>query len=338
MQRLRLLTLLVTITSSIGSSSTPIMSLATYYSEDDEEYIYNDDYFLPRTPNEEYTFSGYIYYRGRESLQNTTVHARFYNKYYLGEDDWYSSIYAFEPKEITYRSTVRYTFTIPNVIFLGDSEVRVDIGLYNVTSRTYYCDRTIRIGCKKYGTYNTKDYQNSDLSFMNICSASGILKKEIYKLNHLKPFINIDSFYRFDISSLELLYDGISEITASSIFLSFLDKNNFYPHINKDENGNTIVPLSLIKGKFYTFEMNNLYVDPISLDMSSTYMDGYRKTKYLFLPKNSVDKFDNYKFTLNINGLGPNEINIIHEFEVDFNTLLIGPCDKAKYCIIGGRL
>ena len=338
MQKLRLFSLIATIIGSTGSSVSPVMSFAIYHSEDDKEFIYSEDLLLPRTPYEEYTFSGYIYYRGKETLENTTIHARFYNKYYFGDDDWYSSSYAFRPKEISPHTRINYSFSIPNVITISNSDVRVDIGLYNVSSRSYYIDNTLHIGCKQYGEYNTKDYQVNDLVFNNIYNQVGKRIKETYKLKSLRPFINVDNYYYLDISSLVLSYDGINDISASSITLSFEDINNLYPNINKDEYGNCLLTLSLKKEDDYSFAFDSLYVNPDTLDMSSNYVEGYRKTKYLFLPRNKVEEFDNYNFVLCINDLGPNEIDIVHEFTADFSSLLIGPCYKSKYCIVGGRI
>ena len=70
--------------------------------------------------------------------------------------------------------------------------------------------------------------------------------------------------------------------------------------------------------------------------MSLKQKEGYINTSHFYLPKNKIILLQGLNLFINVKGMGINNISFSYQFEIDINSLLIGPCNESMYCIIGG--
>ena len=85
-------------------------------------------------------------------------------------------------------------------------------------------------------------------------------------------------------------------------------------------------------GKYLFRPSDQLYVNPITLDMSSYPIENYIATKYLFFPRPTED-IETYTIRFMVDNLGANNSQLAYEFFVSITSDLYGNCNDSSYCL-----
>ena len=85
-------------------------------------------------------------------------------------------------------------------------------------------------------------------------------------------------------------------------------------------------------GKYLFHPETQLYVNPITLDMSTYPIDNYIETKYLFFPR-PIEDIETYVIRFMVDNLGANNNQFSYQFSVSISTNLYGNCNDSSYCL-----
>ena len=162
---------------------------------------------------------------------------------------------------------------------------------------------------------------------------------DIFDFTTIGDFINVDYYYRLNLHQNYFLYPSNDVLTASSVNLRFNDDDNLFPYFTHEDNGDIILPLSLIKnGSEVSFKpKNTLYVNKRTLQMSDTYRSSFASTKDFYLPINGRKKFNNKQLYIDLTNLGKDQISTSIPLKYDVDQSLVGVCTDGGYCLIGGN-
>ena len=89
--------------------------------------------------------------------------------------------------------------------------------------------------------------------------------------------------------------------------------------------------------KRYGFSFaDDLYVNPYTYEMARSQLNGFVKTKYLYLPKNGFHDFESIKLNVNATNLGVACVNMTYDVYIESDKSRIGNCVTSQYCIRTG--
>ena len=146
----------------------------------------------------------------------------------------------------------------------------------------------------------------------------------------------IPSFYhKIDLADFEILPDQISQESFScNPALVLKNVNGVFDDID-GANSSVEFNLQLVKTEDgYSFELaDDLYVDKQTLLLSSSYKEGYVKTKYIYLPRNDMREQSNYDAYFVLEDFGINNDVVFHKFELKATKNIFGDCRNSEYCI-----
>ena len=90
-------------------------------------------------------------------------------------------------------------------------------------------------------------------------------------------------------------------------------------------------------GAYIYFQFKNaFYINKRTLQISSTYRNGFVLTNDFYLPINGRSKFNGKQLYLILNGIGLDNISTTIPIRYDTSKSLVGVCTDGDYCIIGG--
>ncbi len=194
----------------------------------------------------------------------------------------------------------------------------------------------------KGNTYNPIEYSQSHIfeysTSFKFANSGVIIYQEKYIFNDFFDYFLIDTYYRLLISQYYFSYQYINSLTYRNAYLILPDSFNNFSYIEIDDNGQIVVPLSLIKEseKYSLSFPSTMYVNPNTLEMSLTKISGFSITPYFYLPINHLNDLSESTFTFVIEGLGCSQSNFIWKASYLVYQGLIGPCNNSDYCIVGG--
>ena len=188
---------------------------------------------------------------------------------------------------------------------------------------------------------NVKDYLDEYYECPDV-----VVDIDDYEKNHIEKFMftdfidyfNTNSYYRIDISNLMMSYESPKEFPTCRGSLHFIDYNKLFPYLDSQE----VVPSFDIpviaeqnEGKIsFRFE-NNMYVHPVTLDMSLVARPGFQLTRYFYLPVNKSEEMLNQVFTLKMEEFGHAHISFDWDIRYLNNRNLVGDCSNSDYCVQG---
>ena len=96
------------------------------------------------------------------------------------------------------------------------------------------------------------------------------------------------------------------------------------------------IPLTLTKGKYDTYysfaSASQMYVNPITLEMSLTQQSGFVKTNRIYFPK-SCEEDEVFTLTFQMNDVGANDLDFAYSFKVHTPPKKYGNCSDSLYCL-----
>lgn len=81
----------------------------------------------------------------------------------------------------------------------------------------------------------------------------------------------------------------------------------------------------------------DLYVNPYTYEMARSPLNGFVKTKYIYLPKNGFHDFESIKLNISGTNLGTAAIDFTYDVFIESDKSRIGDCVTSQYCIHAGN-
>ena len=174
-----------------------------------------------------------------------------------------------------------------------------------------------------YRSIEGKWYQAERFTFKN-------MKKEIY----------LDKVPALDMSGIEFSYEmpsyiplryGYARLIIEGRAGTFLDLGEAMAiegnrkcavQIDKDE-----------KSRKYRIHLSDqLYVNPMTLEMSTSPKEGYRQTKYLYFPR-PIEEEETYILRYMVDEMGANSSSFSYQFSVTLSRNAFGNCSDSSFCL-----
>lgn len=155
---------------------------------------------------------------------------------------------------------------------------------------------------------------------------------------HFGDYVDVDNYYRLDFTKNLIHYPSNCSFRYNSAYLLFNDKDRLFPYLSHLLTGDIRIPLSMVRnGAYIYFQFKNaFYINKRTLQISSTYRNGFVLTNDFYLPINGRSKFNGKQLYLILNGIGLDNISTTIPIRYDTSKSLVGVCTDGDYCIIGG--
>ena len=329
--------------SSISSSSVPIPS--SYSSSSSEPVMVN--------PKEDYFSSSQ------------------YGPFFLGADD-FEATFTYELNNISNQPILERIrlFNSSNSVVASSNKTKIDYvtGTRNsvkflVPIHDYWTNNGLTLKFEILN-YNTRDIikQYSATFYPPSCSTlSGeYLKRnyyqsralgfygdgkqmkeivEVFDFRYLGEYLNINSYYRLDLSKNAFLYPYNMTFWFNTIYLRFNDSEYLFPYYSHNNNDEILIPLTINKaGPYVWFEYaRKFYINKRTLQISDSYHPGFIITNDFYLPINGFNTFDEKRLYLEIQNIGWDAISTSISLKYDASKALVSVCTDGEYCIEGGN-
>lgn len=190
---------------------------------------------------------------------------------------------------------------------------------------------SIRLNSEKY-SYKS----NSSCLSYNKKKGWASLNEDITFVNFIDLYV-ADYFHKLDLSDFYFLDNSkfTHTITAGDILLEIQNVNGAFKNLNA-KNNSLQVPLKLVKDTdcYYLTPKEVLYVNPLTLDMSSIERDGYVKTNHIYFPRNGRRFENEYSCRIGITKFGLDGSQFVTSFKYKSLRNIIGDCRNSEYCVI----
>ncbi len=229
-----------------------------------------------------------------------------------------------------------YTYKIPEARFNTDSGLVVKVGVQYSGSYLVLLEKPIKPIAKENINplnYRASPYVIKDRSFyINETSV-----EEYFLFDEYRDYVEVDEYYRVLFSNLSFIYKYPTAFIYQKANIKFIDKYNLYPDIKKDDDDYTYIPVSLtIKDERVIIDINDIYVNPLTLKCSDKNGEGNKKSRYLFVPKGKGKQIEEYEFIVEVSEIGINKTSFTHCLETSVSPYFLGSCEDADYCVVGG--
>ena len=321
--------------SSIGVS-IPISSSSA--PSEDEDYFYSDKYgpFEVGADDFEATFT---YQLNTVSDQTILERIRLFNAS--------NSVVASSTKtRIDYITGTRnnVTFLIPIHNYLTNNGLTLKFEILNYRSREIIKEYSAKFYPPSNQTISWEilkrgSYQSRSLGFYG----DGKEMKEIiesFDFHGFGDFLNINNYYKLDITNNVFNYTNGSSLIYGSLNLRFNDSENLFPYYTHNDKDEIIVPLKLKKANgIARFDYSKVfYLNKKTLQISDKYRSPFVLTNSFYLPINGRNSFNEKRLYLDVTGLGWDKLNTAISVKYDTSKALVGVCTDGEYCVEGGNI
>ena len=237
-----------------------------------------------------------------------------------------------------------YTFswTFPGNQVVNNGKLFLRISIKDRDTSTNLFDRSTDIYAatqeELYVNAMSQKSKNYPYLTFKITNSSPVRYSDALGFSQTLDFIDVDYYYKLDLSSFSFLYRG-NGLMYDSAEIIFNDLNNVFKNHSKEGDGLIHIPLTLylenttdVKAKL----ARGYYVKPKTLEISDMRLTSYIPTNYFFFPINKLEQMNNYSFLIRIMGIGYNKTNIRLSLDYDVSRRLLGNCYNSEYCIVGG--
>lgn len=230
------------------------------------------------------------------------------------------------------------TYTYDNELTRTSNKISIKwhtskIKKINVISHTVeMCKpKTIRIKESPY------KYESTSNSLLYSSAVGWKLVPQTLTFSNFDDHYVPDYYHKIDLSNFKITcnagYPG--ELNYGNAFLYVSNANGKFNYL--EQTGSKAVVTLSIKTSSRGYEMSflkPLYVDQLTLQMSSTPRTGFVKTNYFYLPRDEKRFEEEYEFDLRINGLGIEKSTFVTTFRYKSVLNILGDCRNSKYCVV----
>lgn len=323
---------LVTVATSLSGCSKEYQR-----SEALELFTFSSELIRPIEEGEKKHLNGSIIYNGEEVISKAKVLAKIS---YFKDDEEY--LFAQVSASNTYfnlskNDVINYDFDVTDSEIYAKYKMLIKLCVYNMASKELLDERDLYLYTITHEEINPDDYRYSSLILNKLTYQDGNEFKEEYQFDGIKNINNLPYYYRLDASVFSFNYYSDIPFTLDNAYLTFIDQDNLFPHLIEND-GYKILPLLYKEEEgVISFYFDTLYVSKVDLDMSSYQVEDYYRTHYLYFPRNKYTNIQGYSFYINLENMGANGIAVHHEVMLNTSRPLLGPCNEAVYCVVGGK-
>lgn len=240
--------------------------------------------------------------------------------------------------ESKFTSASTKTFVYDNNLTRGSNQIGVEWWTSKKKTKSLiktYVDtsnpRTVRVNDSPF------DY-TSECKYSNYLSISGweqVSEKLTFK-NFNSQYVP-DFYHKVDLSNFKIScstgFD--TALTMRDGYLSVTNLNGIFDDLEQSGK-NAIIPLGLKKSndQYVLCFLNDMYVDQLTLRMSSNPKPGYVKTQYLYLPRNEKRNENEFEFNIKLNDFGMERNNYVGTFRYKSILNTLGDCHNSQYCVV----
>ena len=301
----------------------------------DFNVTYTSEVYEPTEPSSVTTVTGSIHINKGVTKFNAKIRYELFSPLKSGMSKAYASGNLFT---FTYPFQIHfdYNFTIDDrSLNLAREGITVRIGIYDNDTRSFINYIDGHLYNKKEESVNINEV-SGDLIYDKCLYLSDNKATETFNFDNYSSILEIEHYYRLDISSLSFRYNFIKPFKMKEAYLMFVDEYNLFPYLNEEDGKKKVALKAIEKNKVVTLGYETLYVEPDSLSMSSTKKSGYIETNYLYLPKNQLSKLQGMSLFIFAKELGVSSLSFVFSCSMNISHLLLGPCNLAEYCVVGG--
>ena len=143
-------------------------------------------------------------------------------------------------------------------------------------------------------------------------------------------------YHKIDLSTFQIENNSSfpSALSCKSAIFSITNVDNVFEKFGTDSK--IQLPLVLVSSndKFSLSFESNLYVNPITLEMSPTFHTGFVETKHFYLPRASKQTEETYECVIRINSFGLDNDDFMVSFRYKSLLNTFGDCRNSEYCIV----
>lgn len=250
-----------------------------------------------------------------------------------------SRVYSLASHVINGNSSETVSFNIPTSLYMGSSGMSITIEILRSSDNYVFIASTMFINLPGHETINPINYSSS--SFVSKVIGVGYpstVAREVLTFSGFTDYFLTDIYYRIPLEQFDI---GIQSDFASEPIgeanMIIENGKDLFPNLSGVGN-HVLLLLDLVKiGEIYRLSLKKpLYVNPVSVQMSSTALSGYVATNNIYYPINQLDEALGLKITFNIMNFGNNKTNLKWSTYCYSASPFIGPCNNSEYCVVGG--
>lgn len=236
------------------------------------------------------------------------------------------------------------TFTIPLRDYWTSNGLTLKFEILNASSysvlktfsATFYPPESKTIS---FNTIKHTTYTSPGLGFFGDGTKMKAITEQ-FNFKNISDYFDVDYYYRLDLNRTTFGYScnaPSSSFTCGETYLRFEDRNNFFPFLTHTGN-NVKLPLnvSYASGNVSFSFANRFYINKRTLQISSTYRNGFVLTNDFYLPVNGRKFFNGKTIYIDISHLGLDDISTSIPLKYDISQALVGACNDGRHCIVGG--
>lgn len=205
----------------------------------------------------------------------------------------------------------------------------------------YIWSKSLTIYPKKKESINAKYYKKNNylINGTLLGEGKGWILPDIYNFTNTIDFITTNKDNSLDVSEISFHHSPqINKMDKNNdCYLIINDIYNIYQSIDKSDDQLIKLPVKILSSNNecrFSF-VNNMFVNPNTLEMSFKEQIGFITTDKFYVPLMSSDKFEDTEIYLQLNNIGPNETTITIPLNFIKGNNLIGNCFDSTYCIEG---
>ena len=245
-------------------------------------------------------------------------------------------------KYYTSGTTTVVVFTIPLHDYWTVNGLTINFEIINASNYTILKGYSITIyppSCQNISAQQLKSdiYVSKNLGFYGNSDGFQPIKETI-DFTHFGDYLDVNSYYKLDLSRNSFIYSGNNVPTSYELLLQFNDSEYLFPYCYHDDYDDIYFDLTMtINNGAVSFKIaSTLYVNKRTLQISSTYRHGFIITHNLYLPINGKSKFNGKTLYIHIINLGMDSISTVYPVKYDVTKNLVGTCSDGDYCVGGG--
>ena len=234
--------------------------------------------------------------------------------------------------------TVNFEFPVALSKYFSSNGIKFQLTIYSeeiVISRsiaTIYPmeEKTINVTREK-----VKNLVSKDVAF-KIENSNLITYHDDFNFTGFKDYVDADNYHSLDFKGNTFLSNQ-QNLNYSKASLTFTDPKRVFRYLNHDNSGNINIKLGLTENneKKEFCVIDNIFVNPYTLEMATYQIPDGIKTHKIYFPVNKKTDFLGETFDILLSECGLNKYNFVFEITYDIFRDLVGNCSNSDYCVKG---
>ena len=157
-----------------------------------------------------------------------------------------------------------------------------------------------------------------------------------FNFTGFKDYVDAENYHSLDLRGYTFLSNQ-KNLNYGDASVTFADPRKAFKYLSHDNNGKIKIKLGITEDneKKGFKVIDNIYVNPYTLDIATYQISEGIKTNKIYLPVNKKKEFLGETFDIVLTNCGLNKYNFIFQITYDVFRDLVGNCSNSDYCIKG---